>query len=48
MLRELSFERERDWVLEDNYFDLNNETRRVKILNGCADSVKVRSIYDIR
>lgn len=37
-----------DWVLEDNYFDLNNETRRVKILNGCVDSVKVRSIYDIR
>ena len=37
-----------DTLLEDNYFDLNGGQRRVKILRGTADSVKVRSVYDIR
>ena len=37
-----------DVLLEDNYFDMNAGTRRVKILRGKAESVAVRSVYDIR
>jgi len=36
-----------DWVLEDNYFDLNGGTRAVKILSGTADRIHVRSVFDI-
>ncbi len=37
-----------DTLLEDNFFDMNAGERRVKILRGSADSVSVRSVYDIR
>ena len=37
-----------DTVLEDNYFDMNPGERRVKILRGGAESVRARSVYDIR
>ena len=37
-----------DVVLEDNYFDMNAGTRRVRIVRGAADGVSVRSVYDIR
>lgn len=37
-----------DWVLEDNYFDMNGGTRKVRILRGDAETVRVRSVYDIR
>ena len=38
-----------DVLLEDNFFDLNAETRRIKILRGAPDTpVRVRSVYDIR
>ena len=37
-----------DTVLEDNYFDMNAGTRRVRVIRGRADSVSVRSVYDIR
>lgn len=37
-----------DIVLSDNYFDLNGDTRKVKILRGKSDNLKVRSVYDIR
>jgi beta-mannosidase len=38
-----------DWVLDDNYFDMDkNETRRIKIISGKADKIRVRSVYDIR
>ncbi len=37
-----------DVVLEDNYFDMNAGTRRVRIVRGTADGVRVRSVYDIR
>ena len=37
-----------DTLLSDNYFDMNAGTRRVKILRGNADSVKTRSVYNIR
>lgn len=36
-----------DWVLEDNYFDMNAGTRRVKILSGEAVGIHVRSVFDI-
>lgn len=38
---------EEDWVLSDNYFDMEAGEKRVKILSGTPDGVKVRSIYDI-
>ncbi len=37
-----------DVLLEDNYFDLNGGERRIKILRGKAQKLKVRSVYDIR
>lgn len=36
-----------DLVLEDNYFDMNAGSRRVKILRGEAVGLKVRSVYNI-
>lgn len=37
-----------DLILSDNYFDMNAGTRRVKILNGKAEGLRLRSVYDIR
>ena len=37
-----------DILLEDNYFDMNAGTRRIKVLRGCPENVTVRSVYDIR
>lgn len=37
-----------DWVLEDNYFDLNGGKRTIAILRGDGDPVKVRSVFNIR
>ena len=37
-----------DTVLEDNFFDMNAGTRRIKILRGTPESVTARSVYDIR
>jgi len=36
-----------DFVLSDNYFDLNADTKKVKIVRGDPKSLKVRSIYDL-
>lgn len=36
-----------DLVLEDNYFDMNAGERRVKILDGKAENLRIRSVYDI-
>ena len=37
-----------DWVLEDNYFDLNpHEEKRIRILSGKAEGIHIRSAYDI-
>ena len=37
-----------DTLLEDNYFDMNDGTKRVKILRGDVKDLRVRSVYDIR
>jgi beta-mannosidase len=37
-----------DMLLEDNYFDMNAGERRVKILSGKPEGIKLRSVYDIR
>ena len=37
-----------DVLLEDNYFDLNATTRRIKILRSKVQDLKVRSVYNIR
>ncbi len=37
-----------DALLEDNFFDMNAGTRRIRVLRGDAGSVSVRSVYDIR
>ncbi len=37
-----------DLLLSDNYFDMEPGERRVKILRGTADGLRVRSTYDIR
>lgn len=35
-------------LLSDNYFDMNPGTRRLKILKGVPEGLKVRSVFDIR
>jgi beta-mannosidase len=40
--------RNQDLVLSDNYFDMNAGEKRVKIISGKADSIKLRSVFDIR
>lgn len=37
-----------DLILSDNYFDMNAGTKRVKIENGDASMLRLRSVYDIR
>ena len=37
-----------DLVLSDNYFDMLPGERRVKLLRGKPESLRVRSVYDIR
>ena len=34
-------------VLEDNYFDMNGGTKRVKILRGEPENLRIRSVYNI-
>lgn len=40
--------REEDLLLSDNYFDMNAGERRVKILSGSTEGLRLRSVYDIR
>lgn len=35
-------------LLEDNYFDMNGGSRRVRILKGDTRGIEVKSVYDIR
>ena len=37
-----------DTLLEDNYFDMNGGLRRIKVLRGDVQDLKVRSVYQIR
>ena len=37
-----------DLILSDNFFDMNAGEKRVKILRGKPDKLKVRSVFDIR
>ncbi len=37
-----------DLILSDNYFDLNGDEKRVKVLSGKMEGIKLRSVYDIR
>ncbi|MBQ4071208.1 MAG: glycoside hydrolase family 2 protein [Clostridia bacterium] len=37
-----------DFILSDNFFDINDGETRVKILEGNPKCVKARSVYDIR
>lgn len=37
-----------DLILSDNFFDLNADTKRVKILKGDPSKIRVRSVYSIR
>ncbi|HIS49216.1 MAG TPA: glycoside hydrolase family 2 protein [Candidatus Gallacutalibacter pullistercoris] len=38
-----------DWILEDNYFDLDaGEERRIRIISGKPEGIHARSVYDIR
>ena len=36
-----------DLILDDNYFDMNAGERRVKIVSGNPDNLRLRSVYDI-
>jgi beta-mannosidase len=40
--------RKQDMVLSDNYFDMDAGERKVKILSGRPDGLKLRSVYNIR
>ena len=37
-----------DLVLSDNYFDLNADEKRVKVLSGSTENLRLRSVFDIR
>ncbi len=37
-----------DFILSDNFFDINGGEVRVKVLEGEVKNLKVRSVYDIR
>ena len=36
-----------DLLLEDNFFDMNGGERRVRILRGSAEQLRVRSVFDL-
>lgn len=37
-----------DFILSDNYFDMNGGKKTVKILSGTPKTIKLRSIYDVK
>lgn len=39
---------EEDLILSDNYFDMDGGEKRVKILSGRPENLKLRSVFDIR
>lgn len=36
-----------DLLLSDNYFDMNAGTKRVRVLEGCPQQLRIRSVYEI-
>ena len=36
-----------DLLLEDNFFDLHGDERRVRVLRGSAEQLRVRSVWDL-
>jgi beta-mannosidase len=40
--------RNEDLVLDDNYFDMNAGTKKVKIISGKPEGLRLRSVYDIK
>lgn len=40
--------RNEDFVLSDNYFDMNGGTKKIKIISGKPNGIKLRSVYDIK
>lgn len=34
-------------LLSDNYFDMNAGTKRVRVLEGCPQQLRIRSVYEI-
>jgi beta-mannosidase len=40
--------KDQDFILSDNYFDMNAGEKRVKILSGKPEGVKARSVFDIK
>lgn len=37
-----------DFILSDNYFDMDGGSRTVRILSGTPKTIRLRSVYDIR
>ena len=37
-----------DFILSDNFFDMNGGEKRVKIIKGTPTAIKLRSVYDIK
>jgi len=37
-----------DLILSDNYFDLNADSKTVRIISGNTDNLRLRSVYDIK
>ncbi|WP_130181410.1 glycoside hydrolase family 2 protein [Blautia producta] len=37
-----------DMILSDNYFDMDKGEKRVKIISGLPEGLKLRSVYNIR
>lgn len=36
-----------DLILSDNYFDMNGGSKKLQIISGNADKLRIRSVYDI-
>ena len=37
-----------DFILSDNYFDINYGSKTVKIVEGTPKTIKLRSVFDIQ
>jgi len=37
-----------DFILSDNYFDLNASRKTIRVLEGAPGTIRLRSVYDIR